>query len=59
MTALGCLRLGPFALPTDLPRLATSARRPLDFKHEPDDYPITELLGRLLVFADESALPAP
>ncbi len=42
--------IAPFCLATDLPDLATSTHRPLYFGREPDNYPITELLGRLLSF---------
>src|SRR5438105_718764 len=44
------LTVGPFCFATDLPTLATSSFRPLVFDHDPDNYPITELLGRLLAF---------
>jgi hypothetical protein len=44
------ITVAPFCVATDLPLLATSANRPLRLGGEPDNYPITELLGRLLWF---------
>jgi hypothetical protein len=42
--------IAPFCVATDLPLLATSTNRPIRLGGEPDNYPITELLGRLLWF---------
>jgi hypothetical protein len=42
--------IAPFCIATDLPLLAASANRPIRLGGEPDNYPITELLGRLLWF---------
>src|SRR5437588_4453498 len=42
--------IGPFCVASDLPRLGSAERRPIRLASEPDQYPITELLGRILWF---------
>jgi hypothetical protein len=48
--------IGPFCVASDLTELGTSVRRPLTLSGELDNYPITELLGRLLAFRDQLRL---
>ena len=42
--------IGPFCVASDLPSLGTPVRRSLNLVGQDDNYPITELLGRLLAF---------
>ncbi len=42
--------IGPFCWATDLPELGASPAQPLYLGSQPDSYPVTELLGRLLSF---------
>ncbi|HLH73119.1 MAG TPA: hypothetical protein VKX96_07530 [Chloroflexota bacterium] len=44
------MAVGPFCIATDLPMLTVSGGRPLRLSGEPNPYPSTELLGRLLAF---------
>jgi hypothetical protein len=44
--------IGPFCVVSDLPSLGTPVNRPLALSGFSDNYPVTELLGRLLSFRD-------
>src|ERR1019366_6858302 len=48
--------IGPICVASDLTELGMSVRRPLTLSGELDNYPITELLGRLLAFRDQLRL---
>lgn len=44
-----CL-VGPFCAASELRQLAISAKRPIRLSGDPEQYPVTELLGRIAVF---------
>src|SRR4051794_39477764 len=45
--------IGPFCVASDLASLGASSKRPLSLSGYGDNYPVTELLGRLLAFRDQ------
>jgi hypothetical protein len=45
--------IGPFCVGSELTRLGAPSKRPLSLSGYGDNYPVTELLGRLLAFRDQ------